>query len=47
MITLVSVIFIVFFFVVVVVVVDDGGAAQNTIINLNKIALAYDFARDQ
>lgn len=46
MISLVSVIFIVFFFVVVVVV-DDGGAAQNTIINLNKIALAYDFARDQ
>lgn len=46
MIALVSVIFIVFF-VVVVVVVDDGGAVQNTIINLNEIALAYDFARDR
>lgn len=44
MIALVSVIFIVF--VVVVVIVDDGGAVQNTIINLNEIALAYDFARE-
>lgn len=43
MIALVSVIFIVFF--VVVIVADDGGAAQNTIINLNEIALTYDFVR--
>lgn len=40
---------VIFFVVVVVVIVDDGGggAAQNTIINLNEIAFAYDFTRDR